>query len=112
MQKAFSKYNIQKTITKKNLNKLQIERFFNIELRDLVRTNKVNTVLVWYAGHGRTVGGKSYWIPTDGQKDDIYSFYNYGSLKGLIQNYSESVSNTLVVSDAAGSEASFYDLTR
>ena len=112
MQKAFGKYNVQKTITKKNLSKQQLERFFSIELRDLVRSNKVNTVLVWYAGHGRTVGGKSYWIPVDGKKDDIYSFYNYGPLKGLIQNYSESVSNTLVVSDAAGSEASFYDLTR
>lgn len=112
MQKAFAKYNVQKTITKKNLSKQQLERFFSIELRDLVRSNKVNTVLVWYAGHGRTVGGKSYWIPVDGKKDDIYSFYNYGPLKGLIQNYSESVSNALVVSDAAGSEASFYDLTR
>jgi tetratricopeptide (TPR) repeat protein len=112
MQKAFGKYNVQKTITKKNLTRQQLERFFSTELRDLVRTNKVNTVLVWYAGHGRTVGGKSYWIPVDGKKDDIYSFYNYGPLKNLIQNYSESVSNTLVVSDAAGSEASFYDLTR
>jgi len=112
MQKAFGKYNVQRTITKKNLSKQQLERFFSTELRDLVRTNNVNTVLVWYAGHGRTVGGKSYWIPVDGKKDDIYSFYNYGPLKNLIQNYSESVSNALVVSDAAGSEASFYDLTR
>jgi tetratricopeptide (TPR) repeat protein len=112
MQKAFAKYNVQKTITKKNLTKQQLERFFSTELRDLVRTNKVNTVLVWYAGHGRTVGGKSFWIPVDAKKDDIYSFYNYGPLKNLIQNYSESVSNALVVSDAAGSEASFYDLSR
>ena len=112
MQKAFSKYNVQKTITKKNLSKEQTERFFNIELRDLVRTNKVNTILVWYAGHGRASGGKSYWVPVDGRKDDIYSFYNYTGLKGLMQNYSESVNNTLVVSDAAGADPSFYELTR
>ena len=112
MQKAFGKYNVQKTITKKNLNKQQLDRFFSTELRDLVRSNKVNTVLVWYAGHGRTVGGKSFWIPVDAKKDDIYTFYNYGPLKNLIQNYSESVNYALVVSDAAGSEASFYDLTR
>jgi len=62
----------------------------------------VNTVLVWYAGHGRTVGGKSYWIPVDGQKDDIYSFYNYGSLKGLIQNYSESVRQFTFMPGASG----------
>lgn len=112
MQKAFAKYSVQKTITKRNLTKQQIERFFNIELRDMVRTNKVNTVLVWYAGHGRTVSGRTYWVPTDARKDDIYTFYNYGPLKGLIENYSESVTNTLVVSDAAGADASFYELTR
>ncbi len=112
MQKAFGKYSIQRTINKRNLTKQQIERFFNIELRDLVRTNKVNTVLVWYAGHGRTVSGRTYWVPTDARKDDIYSFYNYGPLKGLIENYSESVTNTLVVSDAAGADPSFYEMTR
>ncbi len=112
MQKTFAKYNVQRTISKKNLTKQQLDRFFSTELRDLVRTNKVNTVLVWYSGHGRTVGGKSFWIPVDAKKDDIYSFYNYGPLKSLIQNYCEAVDNTLVVSDAAGSEASFYDLTR
>ena len=92
--------------------KEQLERFFNVELRDLVRTNKVNTVLVWYTGHGRTVSGKAYWIPADGKKDDIYSFYNYGSLKAQMQNYSESIGNTVVVSNAAGGDASFYELTR
>ena len=112
MQKAFASYSIQRTISKKNLTKEQLERFFNIELRDMVRTNKVNTILVWYSGHGRTIGGKAYWIPVDGKKDDIYSFYNYGSLKAQMQNYSESVGNTVVVSDAAGGDASFYELTR
>lgn len=112
MQKAFATYNVQRTITRKNLTKEQMDRLFNIELRDLARTNKVNTILVWYSGHGRTVGGKAYWIPVDGRKDDIYSYFNYGSLKAQMQNYSESVTNTVVVSDAAGSDASFYELTR
>lgn len=112
MQKAFASYSIQRTVNKKNLTKAQMERFFNIELRDLIRTNKVNTILVWYSGHGRTVGGKAYWIPVDGRKDDIYSYYNYGSLKAQMQNYSESVGNTVVVSDAAGGDDSFYELTR
>lgn len=112
MQKAFANYNVQRTITKKNLTKEQMDRLFNIELRDLARTNKVNTILVWFSGHGRTLGGKAYWIPVDGRKDDIYSYFNYGSLKAQMQNYSESVTNTVVVSDAAGSDASFYELTR
>ena len=112
MQKAFASYQIQRTISKKNLTKEQMERFFNVELRDLVRTSKVSTILLWYSGHGRTAGGKAYWIPIDGKKDDIYSFYNYGALKAQMQNYSESVTNTVVVSDAASGEASFFDLTR
>jgi tetratricopeptide (TPR) repeat protein len=112
MQKAFSSYNVQKTISKKNLTKEQMDRFFNIELRDMVRQNKVNTILVWYSGHGRSVGGKAYWIPIDGKKDDIYSFFNYGALKNQMQNYSESVNNTLVISDATGADPSFYELTR
>lgn len=112
IQKSFSKYNAQRTITKKNLSKGQIERFFNVELRDLVRSNKVNTILVGYVGHGRSAGGKTYWVPVDGKKDDIYSCYNYGSLKSLLENYSASVTNTLVVSKAAGTDPSFYELTR
>lgn len=112
MQKAFSNYSISKTINKKNLSKEQLDRFFNIELRDLVRTNKVSTILVWYSGHGKSVGGKAYWVPVDARKDDIYSYFNYGSLKAQMQNYSESVDKTVVVSDAAGSDASFYELTR
>ena len=112
MQKTFSKYSVQKTITKRNMSKVELERFFNMELRDMVRTNKVNTILVYYAGHGRNTGGKSYWFSNDTEKDDIYTFFNYGSLKAQMQNYSETVSNTLVVSDAAGADPSFYELTR
>ena len=112
IQRSFSKYNVQKTITKKNLTKAQLERLFNVELRDQVRSNKVNTILVGYVGHGRSVGGKMYWVPVDGKKDDIYSYFNYGSLKSLLENYSASVSNTLVVSKAAGTDPSFYELTR
>lgn len=112
MRKAFGKYQAQRTITKKNMSKTDLERFFNIELRDLVRSGQVNTLLVWYEGHGRSQGGKAYWIPVDGKADDIYTFYNYGPIKGLMENYSESVKTTLVVSDAAGNDPSFYELTR
>lgn len=112
MRKAFGKYQAERTITKKNMSKTELERFFNIELRDLVRSGQVNTLLVWYEGHGRSQGGKAYWIPVDGKADDIYTFYNYGPLKGLMENYSESIRTTLVVSDAAGNDPSFYELTR
>ena len=112
IRKKFASYHIQRTITRKNLTKDQMERFFNIELRDLVRTNKVNTILVWYNGHGRSIGSKSYWLPVDAKKDDIYSYFNYGSLRSQLENYSGSVNSTLVISDAAGADPSFYELTR
>lgn len=112
VQRSFGKYSVQRTINKRNLTKSQLERFFNIELRDLVRSNKVNTILVGYVGHGRSASGKSYWVPVDGRKDDVYGFYNYGSLKNLLENYSQSVTNTLVVSRSAGTDPSFYELTR
>ena len=112
MQKTFGSYNVQKTINKKNLTKEQMDRFFNIELRDLVRTNKVNTILVWYTGHGRSIGSKAYWLPVDAKKDDIYSYYNYGSLRQQLENYSGTVNSTLVISDATGADPSFYELTR
>ncbi|MCO6482556.1 MAG: hypothetical protein J5I62_07170 [Flavobacteriales bacterium] len=112
MRGTFAKYQAQRTLVKKNMTKTQLERFFNIELRDMVRKAQVNTLLVWYEGHGRSQGGKAYWIPVDGKADDIYSFYNYGPLKGLMENYSESVKTTLVVSNAAGNDPSFYELTR
>ncbi|HEX2617325.1 MAG TPA: tetratricopeptide repeat protein, partial [Flavobacteriales bacterium] len=106
MRKAFSKYAVQRTITRKNLSKQQLERFFNIELRDMVRSEQVNTVLVWYEGQGRSAAGKTYWVPVDAKKDDIYTYYNYGPLKNLVENYSESVRYALVLSGAAGNDPS------
>lgn len=111
MRKAFAKYDAQRTVVKKNLTKTELERFFNIELRDLVRRGQVNTLLVWYEGHGRSQGARPIGS-VDGKADDVYSFYNYGPLKGLMENYSESVRTTLVVSDASGNDPSFYELTR
>ena len=55
MKSAFAKYKIHNIVHKQNMTKAQLERFFSIELRDLVRSNRVKSLLVWYAGHGKFI---------------------------------------------------------
>jgi len=37
------------------MTKKEMELYFNIELRDLVRTNQVKSLMIWYAGHENTL---------------------------------------------------------
>ena len=112
MKEAFADYEIHNIIHKKDMTKEDLERFFSIELRDLVRKNKVNSLLVWYAGHGKFVNNTGYWIPVNAKRDDEFTYFNINSLKASMQSYSEDITHTLVVSDACESGPSFYELTR
>jgi len=94
------------------MSKAKLERFFNTELRDLVRRNKVNAVLVWYSGHGKYKGNKHYWIPVDAKKDNQYTYYDATRMKAMVKAYSTSVKHTMVVADAVGTDPSFYEMTR
>lgn len=112
MKSAFAKYKIHNIIHKKNMSKLDMERFFSIELRDLVRSNRVNSLLVWYAGHGKFINESGYWIPTDSKRDDEFSYFNISNLKAAMQSYSKYITHTLVVTDACESGPSFYQAMR
>lgn len=112
MKEAFADYEIHNIIHKKDMTKEALDRFFSIELRDLVRTNGVNSLLVWYAGHGKFVNNTGYWIPVNAKRDDEFTYFNINSLKASMQSYSDDISHTLVVSDACESGPSFYELTR
>jgi tetratricopeptide (TPR) repeat protein len=112
MKKAFSSYTVHNTIRKKNLSKSQMERFFKTELRDLVRKNNVNAVLVWYSGHGKYKASKNYWIPVDAKKDNQYTYYDATAIKAVMKAYGTSVRHTMVVADAVGTDPSFYEMTR
>jgi tetratricopeptide (TPR) repeat protein len=112
MKRAFSKYEIHKTIHKKNLTKEQFERFFSIELRDMVRQNGVNSVVVWYAGHGKFVNESGYWIPVDAKRNDEFTYFKVNNLKASLESYSKLLTHTLVVSDACESGPSFYEAMR
>ena len=85
MRSALTQYDIHNIIHKKDMSKADMERFFQIELRDLVKSNGVSSVLVWYAGHGKFVNDVGYWIPVDANRNDEYSYYSINQLKASLQ---------------------------
>jgi len=112
MRAALAKYQVHNIIHKKNMTKSEMERFFSIELRDLVRSNRVNSILIWYAGHGKFINETGYWIPTNAQRNDEFTFFNINALKASLQSYSNYVTHTLVITDACESGPSFYQAMR
>ena len=112
MRAALAKYQFHNVIHKKDMNKSDMERFFSIELRDLVRSNRVNSILIWYAGHGKYINETGYWIPTDSKRDDEFTYFNINALKASLQSYSNFVTHTLVITDACESGPSFYQAMR
>ncbi len=112
MKSALAGYRIDKVVHKKNMTKNEMERFFSIELRDLVRQNSVNSLLVWYAGHGTYLSDIAYWIPVDGRRDDEFTYFNINNLKAGMQSYSKYITHTLVITDACDAGPSFADITR
>ena len=112
MKNALKNYQIHNIIHKKDMTKQQLERFFSLELRDLVRDNQVNSLLVWFAGHGKYINETGYWIPVDARRDDEFSYFNINNLKASMQSYSRYITHTLVVTDACESGPSFYQAMR
>jgi tetratricopeptide (TPR) repeat protein len=112
MKSAFANYEVHNIIHKKNMSKSELERFFSIELRDLIRSNRVNSILVWYAGHGKFINESGYWIPVNAKRDDEFSYFNINSLKAYMLAYSKYVTHALVVTDACESGPSFYQAMR
>lgn len=112
MRTALAKYQIHNVIIKKDMKKSEMERFFSIELRDLVRSNRVNSILIWYAGHGKHIHETGYWIPVDAKRDDEFTYFNINALKASLQSYSNYVTHTLVITDACESGPSFYQAMR
>jgi tetratricopeptide (TPR) repeat protein len=112
MKSALSKYSIHNFIQKKNMTKQDMEKFFAIELRDLLRSNRVNSILIWYAGHGKYVNETGYWVPVDAKRDDEFTYYNISALKASMQSYPKEVTHTLVITDACESGPSFYQAMR
>ena len=112
MKKALARYRVSNVIVKKDMTKEQMEKFFSIELRDLVRSNHVNSILIWYAGHGKFINETGYWIPVDAKRDDEFTYFNISNLKGALQAYANWVTHILVITDACESGPTFYQAMR
>ena len=113
MRSALAKYQIHNVIHKKNMTKVELSKFFSIELRDMIRSNRVNSIcLIWYAGHGKYVNESGYWIPVDASRDDEFTYYNINALKASMQVYPDFLTHTLVITDACESGPSFYQAMR
>jgi len=107
MRTALANYKITKTILKQNMTKQEMEKFFSIELRDYVKNNNINSLMIWYAGHGKYVSPTGYWVPADGKTDDEFSYYGIANLKASMQSYAGKLVHTLVITDACESGATF-----
>ncbi len=112
MKSSLQGYVTDRIIHLKNLTKQEMEDLFSTELRDLVIENQVNAIMVWYAGHGKFINDVGYWIPVDATLDNEFTYYNINSLRESLKEYSESVTNTLVVTDACESGPTFYQAMR
>ena len=111
VQKALANYQVSRFYVKKDMTKAEMEKFFNIELRDELKANQVKSLLIWYAGHGKFINDVGYWIPVDANKDDEFTYFNINALKAGMQGYAY-LTHTLVVSDACESGPSFYQAMR
>lgn len=112
IKSALANYQVHNFIHKQDMTKQEMERFFSIELRDQVKKNNVNSLLVWYAGHGKFINETGYWIPIDATRDDEFTYFNINALKASMQAYSTYITHTLVVTDACESGPSFYQAMR
>jgi tetratricopeptide (TPR) repeat protein len=112
MRSALARYDIHKLIHKQDMTKKEMERFFSIELRDLLRSNKVNALLIWYAGHGKFINETGYWIPVDAKRDDEFTYYNLNALRASLQSYTNYITHNLVITDACESGPTFYQAMR
>jgi tetratricopeptide (TPR) repeat protein len=111
IREALANYQIHNIIVQKDMKKRDMEKYFNIELRDLIKANQVKSLLVWYAGHGKFLNDVGYWIPVDAKRDDEFTYFNINSLKAGFETYT-SVVHTLIVSDACESGPGFYTAMR
>lgn len=107
VKNALSGYIIDSIVSRKNLNKAAMERFFSIELRNLIAQYQVNSLLIWYSGHGKITNDNGYWMPTDASKKDEFTYFSTTNLKGYLSTY-KNLRHTLVVADATETGPSFY----
>lgn len=112
MKNALKNYLIDSIIDERNLTKEEMERFFYHDLREKVIEYEVNSLMIWYAGHGKFIDNVGYWLPVDARVDDISTLYNVNYLREALLGYSDHLKHTLVITDACESGPTFYQAMR
>ena len=105
-------YNFTNVVLKKNFSKEDFDRFFKITLRELIDEHRINSVLIWYAGHGSLNKNVGFWIPVDGRADDELTHFSLNDLKSSMETYPQDLTHMLVISDACQAGGSLYEATR
>jgi len=109
---ALAGYHVNNFIIKKNMNKQDMQRFFLIELRDLIKNNQVNSLMIWFAGHGKYMNEMGYWLPVNALPYDEFTYFPVHTLKSNLQIYSNSLKHILVITDACDAGPSFTMVIR
>ena len=112
LKEAFSSYQINNFLWKKNMSKADMQKFFMIELRDLIKENKVNSLMIWFAGHGKYINEMGYWMPVNAINNDEFTYFPVQSLKSSLQIYSPELKHILVITDACEAGPSFSMVIR
>ncbi len=112
MQDALSAYQIDKIMVKHDLKKEEMNSFFSSELPALLKENKVNSLMIWYSGHGKFINETGYWIPVDAQRDDETTYYKMENLKSSLTGLSSFLKHVLVITDACESGPTFFQAMR
>ncbi len=112
MKSALRNYKIDSILHKRDLTKQKMEDFVSIELKNQVKSNRVNSVLFWYAGHGKFIHETGYWVPVDAKRDDESTYFNINFLKKALQTYENELTHILVITDACESGPTFYQAMR
>ncbi len=107
IKSAIANYRFDNIITKRNQSLQALDKFFRIELRDLIKQQQVNSVMIWFAGHGKFLHGSGYWIPSDARKNEEASYFPISNLRGYLENYGAQLKHILIVSDACESGDAF-----
>ncbi len=112
MQDALKGYQIDRILLKQDMKKEEMERFFSTELPAMLKENGVNSLLIWYSGHGKFINETGYWIPVDAQRDDESTYFRMADLKSSLAPLTSRLHHLLVITDACESGPTFFQAMR
>lgn len=110
IRNALRSYEIDTIIHKVDLTRLEMEYFFQDTLPTLIEKANVNSVMIWYAGHGSKKKALGFWVPIDGTTKNLTTCFPLRNLQICLRNYA--AKHLLVISDACETAPGFYDLKR